>query len=204
MCDPRYNDVNVILMAKPPEAGEAKTRLALDVGDKVAIDVYTRLLNDRLNALQSCKAFRKTVYTYGPERYLADLTVRGLLLDSDIGDYAFQEKVYWAFHNSFAHCPHTIMIVADDPSISARFLDYVIPKVLSGHVLVGPTRDGGLYLIGISEPHLPIVKGLPFGRAHLCDTLIRRAILRTSRCEVLSQHIDVDTEDDLAAHGLTL
>lgn len=194
--------IDIILMAKPPEIGEAKTRLSMDVGDKVAMEVYSQLLNDRLVAMSNCFSDRNSIYTYGDEKYLRKLTMRGFHVIKDLGRCKLQEKVYEAFTESLLHYSYTLMIVSDDPSLTGNFLDFVIPKVLSNSLVIGPTRDGGLYLIGISRAHLSIVEGLPFGKQDLCDSLIKRAIKNDFTIEILPKHLDVDSEEDMQSLGM--
>lgn len=194
--------VDLILIAKPPEPGEAKTRLSLNIGDKAAISVYTRLLNGGLRAVAASLADRKTVYTYGDDRYLIKLRESGFHVAKDVEGYRLHEKVYGAFRDSLSRCTHSLMVVADDPSITNSFLNLVISKVLSDKVVIGPTVDGGLYLIGISKLHLPIVEGLPFGKPNLYETLIKRAISKTFAVEILPFHVDVDSEEAIKHHKI--
>ncbi len=194
--------IEVILMAKPPEIGEAKTRLSLEIGDKTVIKVYSSLLKERLSVIEESNAEGKTIYTYGDENYIKELTSRGFYISRDIGDYRLQDKVYDAFRKSLNNYSHSLMIVSDDPSITTGFINFTLPKVSSGKLVISPTRDGGLYLIGISENHLPITEGLPFGKPNLCNKLIRRAINKGFSIEILPQHIDIDSADDMESHGI--
>ena len=191
------NPVTVILIAKPPIPGEVKTRLAVDIGDTRAIRVYGQLLRTAESAVLACTGTRPIVYTYGDADHLNRLRHCGFEIDLDIGDYHLSDKVYDAFLRSFTESSHTLMIVADDAMMSASLLQYAVAEVVANDVVIGPTVDGGLYLIGLSRDQLPLVHELPFGSDQLCDTLLRRAIRANARIRLLDHHIDIDTADHL-------
>ena len=53
-------------------------------------------------------------------------------------------------------------------------LEKAIDEVCQGKVVVGPTIDGGLYLIGLSSHQVCIARDLPFGHPTLADELLSR------------------------------
>jgi len=190
------HDIAVIIMAKPPEAGEAKTRLAATLGDRRAIRIYDDLLENALSSVERANAARRFVYTYGDD-FTATLTARGFDALADMGQYSLADKVEHAFTEAFRHVQYALMTITDDVFLTHYTLNKASAAVLAGKVVAGPTIDGGLYLIGISAAQVAIAKSLPFGRDNLCNALIKRAVSKNLPTELLETHVDIDSEEHL-------
>ncbi len=64
------------------------------------------------------------------------------------------EKMEHAFRETFkAGAEHAILVGADIPSIDTPLLSRAVSLVQQGEVVIGPTYDGGYYLIGFSKQH---------------------------------------------------
>ncbi len=189
--------VNIIVMAKPPTAGEAKTRLSLDIGQRKALVIYKDLLEQTLRAVESLPIANWLVYTYGETSFTKTLLERGFDLINDMRGCRLAEKVHHAFEQSFKHAQRSIMIVSDDYLMSVATLTRAIRQLSDNRVVIGPTIDGGLYLIGISAQQMEVIKALPFGNPNLCSTFIKRATQQKYEVYVLATHIDIDSEAHL-------
>lgn len=192
--------VGIIVIAKPPEAGESKTRLAVTMGDARALRIYSRLLENALTSTERVKVARRFVYTYG-DGFCLSLKARGFGILQDMGHYSLADKVEHAFSEAFADVDGAVMTITDDVFLSGHTLTKAVRFVKEGRVVLGPTLDGGLYLIGISRDQVDIVRSLPFGRDNLCNTLVARATRQKHPVSLLEMHVDIDSEEHLKRAG---
>ena len=129
--------VGIVLMAKPPEPGESKTRLASDVGDRVALGIYTALLGNALVAIEESSPGHRFVYSYGAD-FTAALPDKGFEVIADLGGGRLPEKVEHAFTECFRRVDQVLMVIADDAFMDA----FTLRKALDAVVAVLGGADG--------------------------------------------------------------
>jgi len=110
------------------------------------------------------------------------------------------ERMSRAFRESFhSGMKHVVIIGTDSPDLKMALLQNAFDTLKDNDVVLGPTHDGGYYLIGFnSKGFLPdIFKNIAWGRDTVFNDTMN--ILKKSRRTVhlLSQWHDVDTVDDL-------
>jgi glycosyltransferase A (GT-A) superfamily protein (DUF2064 family) len=71
-------------------------------------------------------------------------------------------------------------------------------------VVLGPTEDGGYYLIGVRAPHRELFEKMPWSTSEVLEITRRRAAAAGLRALCLSSWFDVDTPDDLERLRATL
>ena len=95
--------------------------------------------------------------------------------------------------------PAAILIDSDTPTLPTSYLVDATARLQSEttDMVLGPTEDGGYYLIGLKRPCRALFDGVPWsGPAVLTETL-RRASAKRLRVSTLPIWFDVDTPDDL-------
>jgi glycosyltransferase A (GT-A) superfamily protein (DUF2064 family) len=70
------------------------------------------------------------------------------------------------------------------------------PALSRGEVAIGPTDDGGYYLLGLSQPQPSLFSGIAWSTSEVCAQTLARAAEAGLRVHLLPQLADVDTEDD--------
>lgn len=143
-------DLAVVVVARAPEKGRAKTRLAADVGVGRAHEVYRELLAITANAVADWKgpvllaamgdrlAFRGT----GLERFPSREQHTGTLGDR------IASAMAWGFEVA----PSSLVIGSDLPSLVSSDLRVVGGLMASATVAIGPSEDGGFWAIGATNP----------------------------------------------------
>ena len=193
----------IMTVARLPVAGACKTRLIPALGpDRAALlqRSMTEVAVDTALQLSVDDAAATVVCTTGGRRrdFRAWLGEAPALIPQGAGDLG--QRLQRAFNTAFAAgnaC--AIAIGTDVPAITAAHLREAIAALRTHDVVLGPARDGGYYLIGMTRPQPALFEQIDWGAASVCrDTLTaaQRAGLSVAQLEPLS---DVDLPGDLTA-----
>ena len=181
-------------MAKHPEPGRVKTRLAARLGAERACALYRAFvldLADRLDALP----YGVTWAYWPPAAPFAALLPRARCRPQRGTDLC--ERMAHAVADTIAESPGPVLVIgADAPHVPAARLAEATAVLAAGtDVVLGPADDGGYYLIGLRSPAPPLFRGVAWGTSRvLADTLARAGALRT---HLLLPSFDVDEPEDL-------
>ena len=139
----------VLLFVKEPKLGFVKTRLAASCGDRFALGLYILFVEDIIYTLQSNPSdFKLCGY---PDLKLIDKTFGNfdnfLQVDGDLGI-----KIQSAFEQKFIDGYEKIVLIGSDiPHITNEILQTSFDKLDSNECVLGPSEDGGYYLIGFNK-----------------------------------------------------
>lgn len=194
---PNDYNINVIIIAKPPIKGLAKTRLSYEIGDKSALKIYSNLLVNTLKNVGKLNRINRFIYTDDEISFFSNKVGNRFNIIAELKNSKLSEKVYHAFQQSFNFGDYSIITVADDYFSNLTCLTEAIEKVCDNKVVLGPTLDGGLFLIAISREQLSLLDNLPFGCSNLYDILMKRVIKDGYLLHLLKKHIDIDTKEHL-------
>lgn len=185
----------LVIMARYPVAGAVKTRLARAIGAEPACQLYQAFLRD-LDA-RFARGRRTLVWAFHPpESNFPPLVTPGIRCvpqrGADLG-----ARMHHCFRLlSQEGCQRVLIIGADAPHLQEGWLDEAEAALGNADVVLGPTEDGGYYLVGMREPH-DVFTGIQMGTpCVLADTLARAETLRL-RVHLLPQTFDVDEVADL-------
>jgi rSAM/selenodomain-associated transferase 1 len=194
----------LLIFAKPPRAGRVKTRLSPPLPPAEAAAVYEASLRDVI-ALAARERGRVEVWHAGGargERWFAREFPHILLREQAAGDLG--ERLCDAFARSFADGAQRVVVIGSDaptlpdPVLTSAFEDL---GEADADVVVGPTLDGGYYLIGLRAVAWPRAGRLFGGVPWSTDTVFQRTLERAHAAglavRVLPGWYDVDRPDDL-------
>lgn len=192
----------LVVMAKAPLAGEVKTRLVPPLSPQEAAGLSRCLLLDLLEELRS---FRRAdlfiAFTPAEQAALFDEMARGHFVcfpqkGEDLGErmnHAFTELSDKGYRN-------TVLVGSDLPVFPARFLEEAF-AALQGPgeslVVLGPSRDGGYYLIGTNGPNREIFEGIPWGTNCVLSKTAQKLTHLGLIPHLLPAWFDIDTLGDL-------
>jgi hypothetical protein len=128
-------------------------------------------------------------------RLLVQMPVRLLeQRSSGLGDalaYAFDQHFGSGFDTA-------ILIGSDNPTLSAAPVREASEALLDGADLtLGPTVDGGYYLIGMRAPRLGVFEGIEWSTPHVYAQTLGRARALGLRVHQVAEWYDVDEPADL-------
>jgi rSAM/selenodomain-associated transferase 2/rSAM/selenodomain-associated transferase 1 len=193
----------ILIFARLPVAGPCKTRLIPALGPERAALLQRSMTDaavDTALQLSADHAAATVVCTTGgsPREFRAWLGESPVLLPQGEGDLG--QRLHGAFLTAFsAGHPSAIAIGTDVPGITAGHLREALAALRTHDLVLGPARDGGYYLIGMSRPHPSLFEQIEWGTATVHrDTLVaaQQAGLSVAPLEPLS---DVDLPGDLVA-----
>ncbi len=189
----------VAVMAKQPMAGRTKTRLSPPLSAQAAADLYEALLNDTialvsgLHDLQLALAVTRATTRGTWALPAADGAIVLIVEGADIGD-CLRQTTEQLCAAGFAH---VITLNSDGPTLPAAHIRQADALLERHDVVVGPSEDGGYYLLGLRRPHPDLFRDVEWSTHRvLAQTLDRAAALRLS-VGLLPAWYDVDTAADL-------
>ncbi|WP_321494325.1 TIGR04282 family arsenosugar biosynthesis glycosyltransferase [uncultured Desulfobacter sp.] len=193
-------DNAVIVFIKSPEKGRVKTRLAKGVGETAALELYRCFVMDVLDMVRSTP-FTLRVYHH-PEN--AFNRIRSWLGDdpdlfpqkgATLGD-----KMANALAETFAAgFERAVLIGSDLPDLPPGIIDTAFKGLDQCSAAIGPSRDGGYYLIGFTAIGFTprIFHGIPWGTDQVFDVTLNRFSNHHVSHYTLPVWQDIDTQEDL-------
>lgn len=183
------------VMARYPVAGEVKTRLARTIGAAAACDLYRAFLQDIQQRFSG--GGRTLVWAYHPpERDFASLFPAGTRCIPQLGS-DLSARMHHCFCTLAAEgFSHVIMIGADVPHVRDEWLDAAEAALAHADIALGPSDDGGYYLIAMAAPH-DVFTGIQMSTDRVLKDTLGRAAALGLRVELLPPTFDVDEPQDL-------
>ena len=175
-----------------------KTRLATSLPVPAITDLYCCLLNDTVTLARSLRELEIVIMC--PEQdvdELAGLVGDGVRVVAQQGRglAAGLTSVFAQF--AAAGCRRIVAFNSDSPHLPASVLESAFEALIACDVVVGPTLDGGYYLVGATATHPALFEGDGMGTQSALDALLARA--RTMQLSVgfTDPFYDIDVAADL-------
>jgi len=197
----------LLVVAKAPVPGEAKTRLQSLLSPEQAADLAAAALLDTLAAVSATPADCRVVALTGDlvhARRRPELQeVLGNFLIVPQRGVAFAERLVAAHHDAAeagGAGGGVLQIGMDTPQLTPRHLSAAAAQLSAAgtDAVLGPAADGGWWALGVRRPELAdVLVGVPMSRA---DTaVLTLAALRRggARVHLLEELSDVDTPEDI-------
>jgi rSAM/selenodomain-associated transferase 1 len=190
-------------MAKAPRLGMVKTRLAPSLSPAAVTDFYCCLLDDTLALARSLGDLEVAVMC--PESDVDELArLAGMPLAGKPASVVAQkgEGLAAGLTSVFAHFAegHRRRIIAfnsDSPHLPRSVLEDAFETLAAHDVVVGPTHDGGYYLVGAKTSHPTLFAGDGMGTSSALERLLARARALELSVGFAAPFYDIDVADDL-------
>jgi hypothetical protein len=183
------------IMARYPVAGEVKTRLARHLGSETACVLYRAFIDDL--RLRFSTGPRRLVWMFHPpDRDFASLVGPGAHCLPQVGD-ALGERMKNCFDQLCTEdrAP-VLMIGADVPHVRDEWLNEAEKRLSEADVVLGPSSDGGYYLIAMRRPH-DVFSGVIMSTPQVLADTLAKAKAQQLRVELLPSSFDIDEIADL-------
>jgi len=199
-------------MAKAPRPGAVKTRLAPSLSPAAVIDFYRCLLDDTLALARSLRDV--TVAIMCPEsdvNALAQLAGNKASVVAQKGDglaagltsvfahftYDHQREDRQREDQGNDHPRRIIAFNSDSPHLPRSVLEDAFETLAAHDLVVGPTHDGGYYLVGAKASHPTLFAGDGMGTSSALERLLSRARTLELSVGFADRFYDIDVADDL-------
>ncbi len=193
----------LIVFLKYPEPGRVKTRLAADIGPDAAASVYRLLVERTLSRILPSCGFDCRVFfdPAGREndviRWLEDYRGSVSLHPQRDGDLG--KRMSEAFCRSFAGVKkrRIVIIGTDCPGVDGKVIEQAFSVLEQFPVVVGPSRDGGYYLLGMSEACPWLFDSIAWSTDLVMAQTVHAMEERQCEWTALPELQDIDTLEDL-------
>ena len=186
------------IMAKAPRPGAVKTRLAPGFSPEAVTAFYCCLLDDTLALARSLGDVDVAIMC--PSADVNELVRLAGNETSVVGQKG--EGLAAALGSVFAHFAGvhrrpTIAFNSDSPHLPRSVLEDAFETLAAHDVVVGPTDDGGYYLVGARASHPTLFAGDRMGTSTALDTLLSRTRALELSVGFATPFYDIDVADDL-------
>lgn len=195
-------DTALLIMARYPEPGKTKTRLARSIGNNEAMLLYTAFLTDLAHHFANCDYDLHWTYTPPEVDYSSFITTLAptsapiMRYFPQQGDDLGQRLLHafrWTHEHSYKR---TILIGSDSPHISPCIIAHAQAALEDADIVLGPADDGGYYLIAMHEPH-DVFSGIPMSTNVVTQQTIDLAHHQGLTVQLIEPLFDIDELSDL-------
>jgi rSAM/selenodomain-associated transferase 1 len=192
--------VYLIIFIRFPHPGKVKTRLASSIGNDKAARLY-RLCTE--NVFKETRKLSSKIlrYIFYADKDDEDNVIKWAgpvfhfmpQVEEDLGT-----RIEAAFDYVFRQRARKAVIVASDvPDLSAEIIGNAISALIDNDVVIGPTSDGGYYLLGMNRLHSDLFHGITWSTTKVYDETLSQVEYLGLKVQCLRELDDIDTEEDL-------
>jgi rSAM/selenodomain-associated transferase 1 len=189
----------IVVFGRIPAPGRVKTRLAKEVGDAAAAEVYRLLLEHAL--AEACAAGPAVTLALADAPSADDgwRPPTGVKLEiQPAGDLG--SRMLRTFERHFSLGAETVILVGSDlPGLAAAQLANAASALTRVPVVLGPSADGGYWLVGQRRPGHDLFTGVPWSSPEVLQATRLRLLGLKLAHQQLPTLRDVDTLADLEA-----
>jgi uncharacterized protein len=204
----------LVIMAKAPRLGEVKTRLTPNLSLTAVTAFYCCLLDDTLALARSLGDVEVAIMCPSSDvNELAQLAGNEVMVVAQKGEglAAGLTSVFAHFtpdrqrkdgqrpdHQREAHQRRIIAFNSDSPHLPRSVLEDAFETLAAHDVVVGPTHDGGYYLVGAKASYPTLFAGDGMGTSSALERLLARARALELSVGFADRFYDIDVADDLS------
>lgn len=184
------------LIFRTPEYGRVKKRLALEIGVERALLVYTEMLEATIKNISGLK----DVDIFGfYEGNFPDINKKFIFKDllPQKGD-DFGAKLHKAIEYLYKRGYKKIALIgSDSPDLPQNYIREAFSRLDNFDLVIGPSEDGGYYLIAMKEPLEFLFQNIPWGEREVLKLTIEKAKKKGLPFYLLPEWYDIDSASDL-------
>ena len=191
-------DVPIALFTRAPELGRVKTRLAQFVGQREALAAHVEVLERTLDACtRACARVELWVAGDVTAAPLPELVRRyRVALKAQSGDH-LGDSMFGALRTHLERGGPAIVVGSDIPEMQPTHLEEAMRALKKGNdVVIGPSEDGGYWLIGLSREAPELFIDIPWGTSDVLALTRARARDAQLRVAEVTTLWDLDTVED--------
>jgi rSAM/selenodomain-associated transferase 1 len=186
----------IITFIKNPDLGRVKKRLAQTLGDDKALAIYREMLEHAKHITKSLSTDKFLFYDRAIDKndcWPNDIYIKKKQSGTDMASRianAFKEVFKLGYE-------HVVIIGSDCLELDERIIRLAFRQLEHFDSVLGPTKDGGFYLLGINQPYPEIFKVKGWGTSQLTPEVLKTIGHLKKTCFMLSELSGIVTVDDL-------
>lgn len=192
------NDRTLVVMAKAPRQGRVKTRLTDSLPVEAVTELYRCLLDDTLALARSLPAVEVAILCPASDQEELTRVAKGAMyVVAQKGEGLVAGLTFVFAHFAASGQQRVIAFNSDSPHLPAAVLERAFETLDAHDLVVGPTEDGGYYLVGARAAHPGLFDNEGMGTKNALEALLARA--RELRLSVgfTESFYDIDVAGDL-------
>jgi hypothetical protein len=192
------SDRVLVIMAKAPRPGAVKTRLTPSLPLQAVTAFYRCLLDDTLALAGSLGNVQVAIMCpHADVNELAQLAGNAASVVAQTGDGLAAGLTSVFAHFAEDHQRRTIAFNSDSPHLPPSVLEDAFELLAAHDLVVGPTDDGGYYLVGAKASYPSLFAPDGMGTSSALETLVSRARALALSIGFADPFYDIDVADDL-------
>ena len=193
----RQLDRTLVIMAKAARPGMVKTRLAQSIPVESVTELYRCLLQDTMALARSLHNVEVAIMCPASDvDDLARLVGEAMRVVAQKGQ-GLAAGLTSVFAHFTAGGQRVVAFNSDSPHLPARVLEKAFEDLATCDVVVGPTHDGGYYLVGAKTSHPGIFNGDGMGTSNALEALLERVRSLGLSLRLADPFYDIDVASDL-------
>lgn len=188
----------LVIMAKAPRLGSVKTRLAQNLSLPAVTELYRCLLNDTIALAQVLDYVEIAIMC--PASDVEDLSravPKAVPIVPQTGQGLAAGLASVFAHFAAPGHQRVIAFNSDSPHLPASVLESAFDVLEACDLVVGPTHDGGYYLVGAKASHPGLLTNDGMGGANALEALLTRARALGLSVHLADPFYDIDVAADL-------
>tara|TARA_Y100000385_G_scaffold209505_1_gene217318 strand:+ start:1436 stop:2041 length:606 start_codon:yes stop_codon:yes gene_type:complete len=184
----------LIVFSRNPILGKVKTRISKTCGDTKTLDIYKNLLLNNSNLIDKLIDIKTFIYydQYTENQIYKDKHTKEIQVSGSLG-----EKML----NAFLKCKkkgfkNIIIIGSDCPYITPSIIDQAFKKLKNYSFVIGPSRDGGYYLLGMKEVRKELFENKKWSSDKVFKSTIKDIEIAKKTYCLLEELNDIDYFED--------
>jgi rSAM/selenodomain-associated transferase 1 len=193
----------LIIFAKEPVPGQVKTRLCPPLSPEGAARLYRCFLEDILEEMAQVPGIRVALAhsPAGAKDFFQKLAHPDILLFPQAGA-DLSDRLVRACDRGFTGGFKNVLVRnSDSPDLPGEIVAAGVQALKSGRaeVVLGPSPDGGYYLVGLNQPRPELFQGISWSTSTVLADTLERARRLSLAVHLLPFWPDIDTPADLQA-----
>ena len=194
-------DCLLVVFVKNLIKGKVKTRLAKTIGDQEAYRVYEKLVSITEKSASGSNCKKEVWYSdYIDHEDLFDKTIfkKRLQNGENLGQ-RMKSSIAKGFDEGYGK---VVIIGSDCPDLSTEIIEEAFEQLNSNDVVIGPSPDGGYYLLGMNKFTPQLFHGIDWSTPNVLNQttdVLDYLNYKYAKLPVLN---DVDTKEDLEMSSL--
>jgi uncharacterized protein len=187
-------DATICVFAKPPVPGKAKTRLIPAFGAEMAARCAEAFLLDTVESVEKLGWAKLIIAATEPFSHPA-IADHELWLQPEGG---LDVRIEAILRRALMSSPMAFALGADSPGLPVQLLEDARKTLATQDAVLGPTMDGGFYLLGVKQCPEGMLNEIQWSHASTLQQTLRRLRYLGLSVVQTGEWLDVDVPEDLA------
>ncbi len=182
-------------MSKAPVPGHTKTRLQPWASPEQCAEIHTACLKDLYTNLKNGPFMPYLYYIGDEDKFPAELRTHFIFRPQKGPNLG--AKMSNALKECLTKHKTVVLIGADCPLISTDTINLALNALKTKDLVLGPSNDGGYYLIGLNQHLHELFQGIKWGSTQVFQDTLKLAKKLRLNYFLLSEKVDLDTPEDV-------